>query len=406
MKILYLLSIFPKISSEAFIVNEIIELKRLGHHIKISSYSEDQRKIHANIIKYNLIQDTIHYKKYSRGTAKILDFITKLFFDFIKRPLNTSKMIFYSIKYHRDIWILSDSYLEARQILSSEFDLIYVPFPHLGYLSQAFLLSKISKKPFVLTFRALDLYEKNELEDKIKLVKEAAKVNTISIYNKTNVIQKFGIKDDIAIIHSSINIDEFKPTHAEKRRKIIFIGRFVEKKGIKYLVEACHILKNKKLAFECLLSGSGPLRADYERLIEEHDLGKYITIKEPLSQEEVKQELSDSMVFVLPCIIAEDGDRDILANVLKEAMAMELAVVTSHICGIEELIENGKNGILLSPKDPQAIADAVERLFADEGAREKLGKAGREKIETDFNVQIEAKKLQRIFEEAAGRLSA
>jgi colanic acid/amylovoran biosynthesis glycosyltransferase len=405
MKILYLLDTFPNISSEAFIANEIIELTKLGHNIKILAHYREKGKIHNNITEYNLLQNTVHNKEYSGGIEKTLDFVAKASFDLIKSPLNTTKLLFCAIKTHKNIWHLLDSYLGARQILSSEFDLIYAPFPLLNHLSQAFYLSKIFKKSFIVTFRALDIYKKNkkrELEYRTKLIKEASKIITISAYNKTNIINKFGIRDEVEIIRDSTNVDVFRPTGAKQRRKIISICRFIEKKGIKYLIEACNILKNKGVDFECLLIGSGPLRADYERLIEKYGLEKYISIKGPLTQEKIKQELSDSMIFVLPCVIAEDGDRDILPNVLKEAMAMEIPVITSDICGIEELIENGKNGILLPPKNPQAIEEAMEKLFGNEELRERLGKAGREKIRKDFNVQIEARKLERVFKEAAG----
>ena len=161
MKILYLLGTFPNISSEAFLLNEMVELTKSGHTIAILAHCREQGKIHGSITKYGLLQNTVHNKEYGRGIEKALDFIAKVFFDLIKRPTNTSKLLFYALQTHKKTWHLFDSYLGVRQILNSEFDLIYVPFPHLNHLSQAFYLSKIFKKPFIITFRALDLYEKN-----------------------------------------------------------------------------------------------------------------------------------------------------------------------------------------------------------------------------------------------------
>ena len=84
-------------------------------------------------------------------------------------------------------------------------------------------------------------------------------------------------------------------------------------------------------------------------------------------------------IFVLPCIVAQNGLRDILPNALKEAMAMELPVVTSDISGIEELVEDGQSGLLVPPNNAEALADALERLLADEAMRQTMGKKGRAK---------------------------
>jgi len=402
MRILYLLNTFPRISSETVIVNEIVELIKLGHEIKILAHDKEWGKIHEKVIQYNLPQNTIYtyVKEYKRGTEKALDFIIKAFSDLIKNPFKTVILLFWAVKNYENIWHLFDSYLGSKKILNSEFDVVYTPFAYLNCLFHAFYISKILKKPFVVTFRAVDIYEKftkKQLKSKIKLVKKSAGIITISTYNETNIVEKFGIKNKIEIVHSSTDIDYFKPTGDKKKRKIVSICRFIEKKGIKYLIKACNILKNKGVNFECLLIGDGPLKNEYKELMERYKLKEHINIKGFLVMEEIKKELSDSMVFVLPCIIAKNGDRDILPNVLKEAMAMEIPVITSDICGIEELIENKKNGILVPPKNPRAIADAIEKLFAEKELREELGKAAREKIKNDFNVKKEAKKLEGIF---------
>ncbi len=76
---------------------------------------------------------------------------------------------------------------------------------------------------------------------------------------------------------------------------------------------------------------------------------------------------------------------------------MEVPVITSRICGIEELVDDGVNGVLVPHKNPMAIADAIEKLFNHTDLRRKMGEAGRRKIEKDFNIKIEARKLERIF---------
>jgi len=79
---------------------------------------------------------------------------------------------------------------------------------------------------------------------------------------------------------------------------------------------------------------------------------------------------------------------------------MEIPVITSRICGIEELVDDGISGVLVPPGDPQAIADAVEKIFSQPDLARKMGEEGRKKIEKDFNVKIEARKLDEIFRDS------
>ena len=116
-----------------------------------------------------------------------------------------------------------------------------------------------------------------------------------------------------------------------------------------------------------------------------------------MNQEQIRDYLDNATVFVLPCVIAKNGSRDILANSIKEAMSMEVPVITSKISGIEELIEHKTDGILVFPKDSNAIADAVCEVFDNPEFRQKMGKTGRIKIENSFNVEKEANKMNKIF---------
>ena len=131
----------------------------------------------------------------------------------------------------------------------------------------------------------------------------------------------------------------------------------LSEKGINYLLEACHILNKRKIDYECTIIGEGPEKKNYEKLIDELKIPG-INFIDYLPYNKINEHLNRSTVFVLPCVIAPDGKRDILANALKEAMAMQVPVITSKICGIEELVDDGINGILVPPQDPEAIADA------------------------------------------------
>ncbi len=403
MKILYLLDKFPRIS-ETFILNEIIALKQTGHTVIIAANEPCKGRFHEGIRKYNLLDDTIYpsekpnFSGYENGTQKALDFLPKLFKDFIRRPFRTIETAYKAWEMSSDIWIFLDSYLLARQIKDSNIDIVHAPYAYLRHLEMAALLSDLFCVPFTYTFRSEDLYVEGRGEKKMRLVKRPSKTITISDYNRSNCMKKYGIRN-AAIIHDSIDVYKFQPSEVKKSRKIICICRFIECKGVEYLIEACRILNGRGEDFTCALIGGGPLKDRYERLIRDYGLQEIITIKGFLTQEEVKKELDDSMIFVLPCVVLENGEKDILPNVLKEAMAMEIPVVTSDICGIEELVRHNENGLLVPSRDSAAVADAIEKLLKSGELRERLGKKGRETIEKDFNAVEESKKLEKIFRE-------
>jgi len=104
-------------------------------------------------------------------------------------------------------------------------------------------------------------------------------------------------------------------------------------------------------------------------------------------------------LFNLPCIVEKGSNRDILPNVLKEAMSMQIPVITSKVSGIEELVENNVNGILVPQKNPLAIADAIEKMLNSPNLMRKIGRAGKQKVIKEFNIKKETKKLEKMFRE-------
>jgi len=102
-------------------------------------------------------------------------------------------------------------------------------------------------------------------------------------------------------------------------------------------------------------------------------------------------------VFALPCQVASDGDRDGIPNVLLEAMAMELAVVSTSVSGIPEVIQNGINGLLVKPGDAAALATAIGCLLDDAALRRRLGEAGRHTVATMFCSEANLQTVQQLL---------
>jgi glycosyltransferase involved in cell wall biosynthesis len=179
---------------------------------------------------------------------------------------------------------------------------------------------------------------------------------------------------------------------------ILSIGRLVEKKGFPYLVQACQHLSERGYRFRCVIVGQGPEEAKLRRMIASAGLAAHVQLAGAVFQEKLTHYLADAQVFALPCVVATDGDRDGIPNTLIEAMAMELATVSTEVVGIPELIEHEKSGLLVAPHDSLGLANALARLLDDEALRYALGKAGRAKVVAEYEIGKNTHELLSIFQ--------
>src|SRR5260221_10875157 len=139
----------------------------------------------------------------------------------------------------------------------------------------------------------------------------------------------------------------------------------VEKKGFPDLLDACRILRQRGVRFRCEIVGGGLLKGRLQDMLRACGLEAQVKLVGSLPQQELLGYYRSAAVFALPFPVAADGDRDVLPNVLKEAMAIGIPVVTTRLPGIEELIEDEFSGLLLPPGNPAALATTLERLLAD-----------------------------------------
>jgi glycosyltransferase involved in cell wall biosynthesis len=407
MKILY---ICDKLIT--FILSEITTLKDLDNDIFILAEHSGRAYDIINkpiLMKNGLAENYYSLASFRNRKQKYFHFIKSLLRDLFTHPILAFKALNYIFKAYPSPKYGVVDYLDVRSFFSAGIEIIHAPFSTPRVIDKVYLLAKILTVPFTLSFRAHDIYEGsnlNEAQKRIDKIREASHIVTISDYNRRYIKDSAGFDKEIDIIHSAIDPDMFMPQGLDRAfNSIISVCRLHEQKGLIYLIRACHILNKRNIKYECTIIGEGPDKGKYEKLIDELQVPN-IRFIDFISYEGVKEHLMHSTVFVLPCIIASDGKRDILANSLKEAMAMEIPVITSAICGIEELVGEGVNGILVPPHDAESIADAIGKIFKDPEHGYEMGKAGREKIKRDFNVKIEVGKLEKIFKKTVAQMRA
>ena len=112
---------------------------------------------------------------------------------------------------------------------------------------------------------------------------------------------------------------------------------------------------------------------------------------------EVLEKYKRASIFVLPCVIGEDGDRDGIPNVLFEAMANKIPVISTRLSGIPELIKEEYSGLLVDPRDDVALADGMKRLLRDEIFRRRLSQQGYQYVKDNFNIKKNIELLIDLF---------
>jgi len=393
-------------------LSEAIQICRQGHDVIIMGETTSQVYEFVNkpmLVKYGLDKRFIGFSRASSRLQRYPKFLGCLLYDFLVHPIYASKACFYLITNYLHPGHGIIDYLDARKVFGAEINLIHSPFSVPSIINKVFLLSKVLNVPYTLSFKAHDIWQGDNLnatKTKVKEVREASQIFTIATCNKTYLQNQLDTTKDIEVIHDAIDVEFFRPTHAERSpNSIIAVSRLSPEKGLIYLLRACHILNQRQIDYHCTIVGDGPEKPKYEKLIDELKIPN-IYLAGFLSYDQVKDQLDSHAIFVLPSIIDSDGLGDVLPNGVKEAMAMEVPVITSNIRGIDELVVDGVHGIVVPSGNPEAIADAIEQLIRQPDLARKMGEEGRRKIEQDFNLKTEVGKIEMIFQCAVRDASA
>ena len=264
----------------------------------------------------------------------------------------------------------------------------------------ALCLSQILGITYSFTAHAYDIFCcPRRLEDKVR---KAEFVVTISNYNRDYIVNTVGSdqEENIHVIHCGLDVSKVRPPRPKRKLisdnlNILMVARFVPKKGHKTLLQALAL--NEVPTCQVRFIGSGPLKAQVAEFAKELGLKSQVEFLGSTSNTKVMESLKEADLFVLPCRIAENGDRDGIPVSLMEAMAMNIPVLTTEVSGIPELVKKGA-GILVPPQDPIALANGL-RHFSDlpPSRRHKMGEAGRRIVVDEFNLIKETKKLTRLF---------
>jgi len=194
----------------------------------------------------------------------------------------------------------------------------------------------------------------------------------------------------LRVIRLGVEIDVAAPPPSG-RPYLLFVGRFVEKKGAAHLIEAARLLRNEGRDLQLVLVGDGPLLA---ALRQEAQGAGAVEFPGWLPNAEVRRRMAGALAVVVPSVTARSGDSEGLPTVAVEAMAEGTPVIGTREGGIAEAVEDGRTGLLVRPADPRALADAIGRLLDDPATRQAMGIAARERAQRSFDARTQSRLLE------------
>lgn len=370
MKVGYILKYYPKLS-ETFVNEEIYQLIKCGKQVNIYSLIDCNRETKHNKVKFVLSKSNL--RSYS----------------------NNFKGLFSNLfNYPRLVFVIPELFIRTNiKKLIEDIKADSIQHLHTHFIwERAELVAFIAQKlniPFTVTCHAKDIYVPN-MGRILKISRFAKKIITISDYNK-NLLISYGVSpEQIEVIHCGVDTTDFRLIKKNKNPKlsILGVGRLVEKKGFIHLLQAAKLLVDENFTrFHIDLIGEGPLKIKLEYYIKKNKLQNYVTLHGSKIDQDVKLFLSNCDVFVLPCVIVNNGDMDGIPVSLMEAIAMGKPVISTNVSGIPELVKNGENGYLVNQRDTKSLKNKLKNFSWKKKIR--LG--------SDFISRNEVKKLVQII---------
>lgn len=402
---------YPRLS-ETFIAQEIRELERLGFSLELISLRHPT-DISVHPI-HNEITAPVHYlpEYLHQEPLRVL----RAWWKARKMPGYKAARKSFVEDFRRDKTANRIRRFGQGLVIASEFSedisFLYAHFIHTP-TSAARYGAKIAGLEFAISAHAKDIWTTPgwELTEKLN---DAAWCATCTRGGAEELYRHASNPKKVKLVYHGIDLSRFTKGPFHKRRdgtkqadpvRFLTVGRAVPKKGIDTIIEALAELPDD-LHWHWLHIGSGPLREKFVQQVSSLGLADKCEFKGALAQADVLSAYRQSDLFVLPCRIDETGDRDGLPNVIIEAQSQGLAVLTTALSGIPELIVEGENGIFVEPDNVEQLSARLVGLSRDPKMRNALGRNGNKRVRAMFDHRATIPVLEYLLQQSLDKSQA
>ncbi|MFO7870585.1 MAG: glycosyltransferase family 4 protein [Kiritimatiellia bacterium] len=403
MRIAYVLASFPSVS-ETFVLREIRALRKRRADIEIFSLRRPQS---GNLPSGREEASNISYCP----SILSLRLVVSQFYFLFSSPQRYFRAYFKTMSSARESGrgrgmgakVFAAGAVFAFQARKKKIDHVHAHFMFVP-ADVAMTMSLLLGTGYSVSAHAWDIYTQSP-EELAPHVRSARFISVCTEHGLHRLRTQFpdAPAGKIKCVRHGICLEEFNPPERPACTAVplvLGVGRLVEKKGFIYLVEACRILKNEGFSLQCRILGGGPLKKALKGTIEKRDLKKEVSIEGEAPLEEVKKAYSEADVLVLPSVVDSKGDRDGMPNVIIEAMAMGVPVVTTAVSAAREILRHNVTGYMAAPADPHALAEGIKKLTLNPGLRDRIKRAGRETVTEKFDILKNVEQLSGLFEDS------
>ncbi len=404
MRIVYVTSTLPHGKKEAFIIPEIRELKRRGHDVLIApTYPRgkvqhgDAEPLLSDVVSRPLLSVDIAataVRQLARNPVGAFEALSCL-----SRSRSAGVFLKNLSVYPKGLW-LADL---ARKWRAEHVHAHWATVP----ATLALVAGEVSGLPWSITAHRFDIAEDNLLSTKAR---KACFIRAINRRGAREIADRIGLKSSPpSVIHMGVampSATEKEPRpHNGRVPRAVVPARFVEMKGHTYLLEAVRLLADRGVHVHVDFAGDGPLREQLAGKAKELALQNRVAFLGMLPHDKLLEEMQAGAwsMLVLPSIETDSGEKEGIPVAIIEAMSSRVPVVSTTTGGIPELFEGVDEALLVPPKDPVALAEAIERLVGEPLLRERLVESGYRRVEESFAVEQVAAELASRFEACGKR---
>ena len=392
---------FPRLS-ETFILNEFLELRRQGLAVRLFAImdpheAQSQPEALAVAPEVTYLQEGPLVRQLPRAARAAR-----------RHPWGTLAAAGWVLTRHSRA--AARNYVHALVLLDhldhGGYGHLHAHFAH-SPAAIAFIVNKISGRRYSVTGHAKDIYT-TLAENLAMRCHKAAFVTTCTAANQRYLIDDIALDPErVLLCRHGVHLERFtRLERSPQPGRILSIGRLVPKKGYEVLLRACALLAQRGRQFELVIIGGGDLRPQLEALAGELGIADRVRMTGARPQADLLHELSNAEIFALAPLVLPDGDRDGVPNVILEAMAAGVPVVSTAVSGVPEVIHHGVTGLLAPAGDPQALADALEEMLADSELRRRLSGSAQAFAKENFSLDTSVDLLLDRFREMAASATA
>ncbi len=386
-KIAYILGTYPLLTT-TFIDRELLEAKRLGLNMVLVAIRKGRdHGFSAGVQKF--ANETV----YLLPVSAIRLIRSHLFFFITRFPTYVGTLTYLLTRKHptpharlKTLFHFGEGVLAAALLRKSSVNHLHAHFADRAAVV-AMVIHRLLEVPYSITAHANDIYISPVfLAEKIKNAKFVA---TCTKYNQLHLEKE--TEHPVELIYHGLDFSDILPSESSlKNRKtplVLSVGQLNEKKGFPYLIRACALLREKEYEFSCEIIGDGPEKGKLAELIEALNLSDIVTLRGALPHAEVLRDYPRAGLFVLPCVVARDGDRDGIPNVILEAMAHGLPVISTNISGIPEVVRNQETGWLIQSRSEHALTNAIAQVLDHPCEAAAIGRNGMAFVRKNFDIR-------------------